>query len=122
MPAIIRMTAKPMYFHEMMNINVQMAIFGSEIQSAPPSPIFLSSAFNAPVVWRMRLQPVPTMTSETTYGTKIRVRISARPLNFWLSSRAKRMASGPWMTSEATTTNSVCPNACWKFGSVRMTL
>lgn len=42
------MTAKPMYFHEMMNINVQMAIFGSEIQSAPPSPIFLSSAFNAP--------------------------------------------------------------------------
>lgn len=34
MPAIIRMTAKPMYFHEMMNINVQMAIFGSEIQSA----------------------------------------------------------------------------------------
>ena len=30
-----------MYFHEMMNINVQMAIFGSEIQSAPPSPIFL---------------------------------------------------------------------------------
>lgn len=50
---------------------------------------------------------MPTMTSETTYGTKIRVRISARPLNFyWLSSLGRRGWPAAWMTSEATTTGS----------------
>ena len=111
MPAIMRMTAKPIYFHEMMNIRVHIAIFGSAIQSAPLMPNFANTAFTAPVGCSIRLQPVPTMTSDTTYGTKIRVRIRARPLNFWFSRRAKRIARGPWITKEATTTKSVWPSA-----------
>ena len=61
---------------------------------------------------------MPTMTSEITYGTKISVRTRPRPLNFWLSSKANRMAIGAWMTSEPTTTMNVCPMAAWKVGSL----
>jgi hypothetical protein len=38
-PARNRITAKPMYFHEMITISDQMAIFGSDSQStASPQP------------------------------------------------------------------------------------
>jgi len=62
------MTAKPMYFHEMITMRDQMATSGSAIQSTaqPDRPSFSSMSLTAPVVWSMRLQPVPTMTSAIT--------------------------------------------------------
>ena len=81
-----------------------------------------SSPLTAPLVWSIRLQPVPTMTSETTYGTKISTRISERPRIRRLSSSASPIAIGPWITSDATTMNRLCDSAAWNSGSVRMIL
>src|SRR5664279_4171181 len=84
-PASIRITAKPMYFQEMITINVQMAMFGSAIQSTlnAPSPIFVRRVLTAPWYWSMRPQPVPTITSLITYGMKMSTRITERPRMFW---------------------------------------
>lgn len=57
-----------MYFHEMMPISVQMASFGLDSHSAcrKPRPMCCSRSLTAPLLWSIRLQPVPTMTSEMT--------------------------------------------------------
>ena len=62
------MTAKPMYFQVMIPSRVQIARSGFESQSwaKAPRPIFSSSPLSAPLVWSMRLQPVPTTTSAIT--------------------------------------------------------
>ena len=116
------MTAKPMYFQEMITISVQMAMFGSAIQSwaKAPRPMFVSMSLTAPVYCSIRPQPVPTMTSEITYGTKIRTRISDRPRMFWLSRRAKATAAGPCITSDITTMKPLCASASRKFWSLKI--
>ena len=67
-PARKRITAKPMYFQVMMSISDQMATLGSDSQSTvqPGSPTLVSRSLIAPLVWSMRLQPVPTITSDIT--------------------------------------------------------
>ena len=73
------MTAKPMYFHVRIAMSVQIAMRGSESQSwgEPRRGRDLrGSPFTAPFVASMRLNPVPTMTSAITYGTKMRTRIT----------------------------------------------
>ena len=118
MPASIRITAKPTYFQLISNSSVQIAIFGSASQSGPLMPKLARISLMAPFFCSNRLHPVPTMTSETTYGTKMRVRMRPRPLNFWFSSNANRMASGAWMTNEPITTSKVCRIAAWNAGSL----
>ena len=122
MPASMRMTANPMYFQLMSSSSVQIATLGLASQSTPCMPSDSRIWLTAPFFWSSRLQPVPTMTSETTYGTKMSVRIRPRPLNFWLSRRAKRMANGPWITRDPMTISKVCRIACWKFGSFNATM
>ena len=68
----------------------------------------------------MRLAPVPAMTSETTHGTKINTRMIERPLILRFISSAIRMASGPWISRDSTTIVTLCSNALWNLGSVRM--
>ena len=118
MPASIRITAKPTYFQLISNSSVQIAIFGSASQSGPLMPKLARISLMAPFFCSNRLHPVPTMTSETTYGTKMRVRMRPRPLNFWFSSNANRMASGAWITNEPITTSKVCRIAAWNAGSL----
>ena len=68
-PARKRITAKPTYFHVMITSRVQMAMLGSASQSCarPPRPTFVEQAVDARrCAWSMRLQPVPTTTSEMT--------------------------------------------------------
>jgi hypothetical protein len=52
----------------MMSISDQMAILGSDSQSTvqPDSPTLVSRPLIAPLVWSMRPQPVPTITSDIT--------------------------------------------------------
>jgi hypothetical protein len=78
MPARKRITAKPTYFQVRMNISVQMASFGLASQSClnEPRPSASRTPFTAPLLDSIRLQAVPTMTSEITYGTKISTRMS----------------------------------------------
>lgn len=67
-PARKRITAKPTYFQVMITMSDQMATLGSDNQSTvqPGRPILTSMPLTAPLVWSMRLQPVPTITSEMT--------------------------------------------------------
>ena len=57
---------------------------------------------SAPLDWSMRLQPMPTTTSEMTYGTKMSTRMTdwSRILRF--SSSARPRAIGPCSTSDIT--------------------
>src|SRR5665647_713936 len=57
-PARKRITAKPMYFQEMMTIRDQIATLGSASQSTvqPDRPILSSRPLTAPVVWSLMLQ------------------------------------------------------------------
>ena len=100
-----------MYFQVMITISVQIAIAGrraSPVASAP-SPIFSSRPLSAPLDWSMRLQPMPTTTSEMTYGTKMSTRMTdwSRILRF--SSSASPRAIGPCSTSDITTMKTLWP-------------
>ncbi len=68
----------------------------------------------------MRLKPVPTITSDTTYGTNTRTRITERPRMRRLSMSATTTATGPWSTSDMMTMNALCPSAARNSGSRKM--
>ncbi|OUE07510.1 hypothetical protein CMsap09_01080 [Clavibacter michiganensis] len=102
----------------------QMAMSGLASQSCwrSASPMFARKPLRAPEPWSMRLQPVPTTTSEMTYGTKISTRMIDWPRSFRFSSSATRIATGPCSTSDSTTITALCISASWNVGSWRIVM
>src|SRR5690625_2402649 len=75
----------------------------------------------APVVCNMSDQPVATMTSAITYGTKINTRIRERPRMRRLSMSAIPTAAGPCKIKDITTMKPLCFNASWNAASFKIT-
>ena len=91
----------------MMSMSDQIAIDGSDSQSTaqPSSPILPSRSLTAPLVCSSRLQPVPTMTSEITYGTKISRRVARLRRVARVSSRSAATSATTICTGTMTSTN-----------------
>src|SRR5690625_2402648 len=68
-----------------------------------------------------RDQPVATMTSAITYGTKINTRIRERPRMRRLSMSAIPTAAGPCKIKDITTMKPLCFNASWNAASFKIT-
>ena len=63
---------------------------------------------------------MPTITSETTYGTKISTRMTERPAHLLVQQQGQADGDRPWMIRDSTTMKPLCSSASWNAVSLRM--
>ena len=109
-----------MYFHVMMHhqrpdgelrVGEPVAAASRRARSCSSRPL------TAPLVWSIRLQPVPTMTSEITYGHEDQHPDERLPAHLPVEQQGEqRSRPGPGCTSDSTTMKALCRSASWNVG------